>query len=45
MAPKNKGQGEGTVTYQDACGVYNITSKLQVMFMILEDQKLIIGEE
>jgi len=36
MAPKNKGEGEGSVACHDTCGANNVTQQLQIMFMILE---------
>jgi len=45
MALKNEGEGEGSVAFQDTCCVYNVTQQLKIMFIILEDQTLLSGEE
>jgi len=45
MAPKDKGEGEGSVACQKICGANNGTQQFQIMFMILEDQNILSGEE
>jgi len=45
MALKKKGEEEGSMAYQDTCCADNITPQMHIMFMLLVDQKLLIGEE
>lgn len=45
MALKNKSEGEGRVTYYKTHGLDNVTYQLYIMFMILENQNLLSGEE
>lgn len=44
-ALKNRGEGEGSVNCKDTCGAKNVTQQLQIMFMLLEDQNILRGEE
>ena len=45
MALKDKGEGEGRVTFQDTCGVDIVHISCRFLLMILEDQQLLSGEE
>ena len=44
MASKDKGEGEGRVTYQDTCGANDVQS-CQIIFMLLKDQNLLNGKD
>jgi len=41
---KNKGEGDGRETFQDACGADKVQRSYRFFFMLLEDQKLLSGE-
>ena len=44
-APKNKGEGDGSETFQDACDADKLQRSCILFFMLLEDQKLLRGED
>jgi len=44
-APKNKGEGDGSETFQDTCDVDKVHRSCRLFFMLLEDQKLLSGED
>jgi len=43
--PKKKGEGEGNNTFWDACDVEKVQRSCKLFFMLLEDQKLLSGED
>jgi len=45
MAPKDKGEGEGRVTYQILVSANKEQRSCRLFFMLLEDQKLLSGED
>jgi len=45
MAPRNKGEGEGSENCQGTFHANNVTQKFQIMFMHLEDQNLLREKE
>ena len=44
-APKNKGEGDGSKTFQEDCGAEKVQRSCRIFFMLLEDQKLLSGED
>ena len=45
MALKDTGEGEGNVTFQDTCGANIVHNSFKFLLMLLEDQKLLSGED
>ena len=45
MAPKDKGEVEGRVTYQTFVSAKRVQRGCILFFMLLEDQKLLSGED
>jgi len=44
-ALKNTGEGDGSKTFQDACDVDKVHISCSLFFMLLEDQKILNGED
>jgi len=44
-APKNKGEGDGSEAFRDACHADKVQRSCRSFFMLLEDQKLLSGED
>ena len=45
MALKEKFEGDGRVTFQDTCGADIVHNSCRLLLILLEDQKLLSGEE
>ncbi len=45
MASKDKGEGEGRVSYQTFVSADNVQRNCRLFFMLLEEQKLLNGED
>ncbi len=44
-ALKNKCEGDGSETFQDSCDEDTVQRSFRLFFMLLEDQKLLNGED
>lgn len=44
-APKNKGVGDGSETFQDACDADKVQRSYRLFFMLLKDQNILSGED
>ena len=44
-APKNKGEGDGSKTFQDACDADKVQGICSLFFMLLDDQKILSGKD
>jgi len=44
-ALKNKGEGDGSETFQDACDADKVQKSCRLFLMLLEDQKPLSGED
>ena len=44
-ASKDKGEGDGSEAFQDACDADKVQRSCKLCFMLLEDQKLLSGED
>ena len=44
-ALKNKSEGDGSEAFQDACDAEKVQRSCRSFFMLLEDQKLLSGED
>ena len=44
-ALKNKGEGDGSKTFQDACDADKVQRSCRLFSMLLEDQKCLSGED